>query len=88
MNKKELIKIFKALGNERRFLIFKHIINKKELSVSQIAELIQLSFKSVSRHLSVLTNANLLQVRQVNLNRFYSINPSIPKVILGLIRTN
>ena len=74
MSKKELVKIFKALGNERRFLILKYIFNNKELTVTQIRELINLSFKSSSRHLAVLINADLVKVRQINLNRFYSIN--------------
>ncbi|OGZ78507.1 MAG: hypothetical protein A2528_01670 [Candidatus Staskawiczbacteria bacterium RIFOXYD2_FULL_37_9] len=76
MNQKELIKIFKALGNERRFLILKYIFTNKELTVTQISELINLSFKSSSRHLAVLINADLVNARQVNLNRFYSINES------------
>jgi ArsR family transcriptional regulator, arsenate/arsenite/antimonite-responsive transcriptional repressor len=79
MNNKELAKIFKAMGNERRFLILKHLTQKKELSVGQIAELIKLSFKSVSRHLSMLTAAGLIDCRQVNLNRFYFINPNLSK---------
>ena len=74
MTNKELVKIFKAMGNERRFLIMKNLVQRKELTVSQIAEHIKLSFKSASRHLMVLANADLVQVRQVNLNRFYSIN--------------
>ena len=87
MNNKELVKIFKALGNERRFLILKHLFVKKELTVGKISELINLSFKSSSRHLSVLINADLVKVRQVNLNRFYSINESgFPKQLLELLR--
>ena len=62
MSNKELIKIFKALGNERRFLILKYLSQRKELNVSQISELIKLSFKSVSRHLSVLINADLVLI--------------------------
>lgn len=76
MSNKELVRIFKALGNERRFLILKYIFSNKELTVSKISELINLSFKSTSRHLVVLINADLVKVRQVNLNRFYSINES------------
>ena len=87
MNNRELVKIFKAAGNERRFLILKHLISKKELTVGQIAKLIHLSFKSVSRHLSVLLNADLVKVRQVNLNRFYSIDDSgFPDKLLQLFR--
>ena len=70
----EIIKIFRALGNERRFLIIKHILDQEELTVSQISELINLSFKSTSRHLLVLKNANLVVSRQTDLNNFYSIN--------------
>ena len=74
MKRIEIIKIFKALGNERRFFIVKHILVRKELTVSQISGLINLSFKSTSRHLLILKNANLLSSRQTDLNNFYSIN--------------
>jgi len=87
MNNKELVKIFKALGNERRFLILKHLLSKKELTVGRISESINLSFKSSSRHLSVLINADLVKVRQANVNRFYSINNSgFPKQLLDLLK--
>lgn len=86
MNRSETIKIFKALGNERRFLILKYIIKKKELTVSQISELIHLSFKSTSRHLSVLKNANLVISRQIDLNNFYSINNEYVKDFIKFLR--
>lgn len=87
MKNKELVKVFKAMGNERRFLILKHLLEKKELSVGQIAELINLSFKSVSRHLTVLASANLVECRQANLNRFYFINPDLPKQFLNFLQS-
>ncbi|OGZ74035.1 MAG: hypothetical protein A2908_02140 [Candidatus Staskawiczbacteria bacterium RIFCSPLOWO2_01_FULL_38_12b] len=74
MNDENLVKIFKAVSNERRFLILKHLFRSKELTVGQISELIHLSFKSTSRHLAVLLNAKLVNVKQLDLNRFYSIN--------------
>ncbi len=86
MNNKNLVKIFKAMGNERRFLILKYLLRKKELTVGQISELIELSFKSVSRHLAVLLNANLVEVRQVNINRFYSINSSLSKHFIDFLK--
>ena len=85
MNNRELIKIFIAMGNERRFFILKHLLNKKELSVGQIAELINLSFKSVSSHLAVLYGAELIDVRQSGLNRFYSIKTGISKDIVKFL---
>ncbi|OGZ66038.1 MAG: hypothetical protein A3C58_00550 [Candidatus Staskawiczbacteria bacterium RIFCSPHIGHO2_02_FULL_34_10] len=74
MNNKAVAQIFKAMGNERRLLILKHLFSKKELTVGEISKLIELSFKSVSRHLTVLSNANLVTVKQINLNRYYSLN--------------
>lgn len=79
MSNKELVKICKAIGNERRLLILKHLFSKKTLTVGQISELIHLSFKSVSRHLSVLSNANLVEIRKINLNHIYSINTKSAK---------
>ena len=81
MNDKELVKIFKAMGNDRRFAILKYLTQKKELSVGKISELINLSFKSVSRHLSVLYGAGLIECRQSNTNRFYFINPDLSRDI-------
>ncbi len=87
MKRNEIIKIFKALGNERRFLIVKHILAQKELTVSKISELIHLSFKSTSRHLLVLKNANLVVSRQTDLNNFYSLNREYVKDFLKFIQT-
>lgn len=88
MSDKEIVKILKALGNERRFLIIKYLFARKELTVGQISALIKLSFKSTSRHLAVLSNADLVQVKQSNLNRFYSINSTLPKKFMELIKSN
>jgi len=86
MTNKGMIKIFKAMGNERRFLILKHLLNKKELTVTQIAESINLSFKSTSRHLAVLLDADMIQYRQVNLNRYFSISPDLPKQFIEFLK--
>ena len=74
MNNRELVKVFKAMGNERRFLILRHLFNKKELSVGEITKLLGLSFRSVSKHLVVLKAANVVRWKQVNLNRIYSLD--------------
>lgn len=80
MSDENLVRIFKAVSNHRRFLILKHLFRVKELTVGQVSESIHLSFKSTSRHLAVLLNVKLVNVRQLDLNRFYSINnPNFPK---------
>lgn len=81
----KLSKIFKALGNERRLYILKHLLAKRELTVSQISELINLSFKSVSKHLLILENANLVKSKQIGLNKLYSINREGTKDIINII---
>ena len=87
MENKKLIKALKAISNERRFLILKHLSGTKELSVGHISELMDLSFRSVSKHLSVLFNADLVSCRQASLNRYYSINiEGFPKELLLLFK--
>ena len=76
MKNKELSKVFKALGNERRLLILTILSKNKELTVGQISEFIHLSFKATSKHLLILSNARLVGTRQVSLNRLYSLNNS------------
>jgi predicted transcriptional regulator len=88
MNQKELVKIFRAMGNDRRFAILKYLTINKDLTVTKISEFIKLSFKSTSRHLSILLGAGLIEYKQVNLNRFYFLRSDLPKSIDGLIRTN
>lgn len=80
MEDKELIKILKAVANENRFTILKCLQKDKELSVGDLAEIMDLPFRSVSRDLSVLRNVGLVQSRNSYSNRIYSINiPNFPK---------
>jgi len=84
---KKLIKALKAISNERRFLILKILSKNKEVSVGNLSEMIELSFRSVSKHLLVLHNADLIKCRQVSLNRYYSINAeTFPKELLALFK--
>ncbi len=83
-----MVKVLKAIANERRFSILQNLFKAKELSVGQISELIELSFKSTSGHLTVLTNADLVESRQVSLNKFYSIKySSFPKKCISFFRS-
>ncbi|MFA5876959.1 MAG: metalloregulator ArsR/SmtB family transcription factor [Candidatus Paceibacterota bacterium] len=80
MNEKELEKIFKAFANRRRLLIVKFLKKHKEASVGEVAREIKLSFKSTSRHLSVLAGAGILDREQKSIHMYYSITPTIPEV--------
>jgi len=70
---KEYEKIFKALANSRRLQIIKYLKFKKKATVTDISEHIRLSFKSTSRHLSILYSSGVVDREQKNLSVFYSL---------------
>jgi len=76
MEDKVAIKILKAVANENRFVILKCLQKDKELSVGDLAEIMNMPFRSVSRDLSVLRSVGLVQSRNSFSNRIYSINTS------------
>jgi len=81
-------KILKALANKRRLKIVKFLGKNKKATVTVIANYLKLSFKSTSRHLSVLKSAGIIDSEQVALMNFYYIvapMPVIVKTILVLI---
>ena len=68
------VKILRAVANENRFAILKHLSKDKELSVGDLAELTNLPFRSVSGDFSVLRSAGLVQSKNHYSERLYSIN--------------
>lgn len=85
MNIKEYEKVFKLFGNKRRLGIIVYLLNKKEATVNEIATKIKLSFKATSKHLILLSNADILDYEQRNLLVFYRISKSLPKNIKTII---
>jgi DNA-binding transcriptional ArsR family regulator len=82
---KELERVLKALANRRRVAIVRYLKARTEASVGDIAEEIRLSFKSTSRHLSVLMGAGIFDREQRGLNMFYRIAPDLPSVASRII---
>ena len=76
---KDIERQLKALANRRRLAIIKFLKKSGKASVSNIAKEIKLSFKSTSRHLAVLSAADLVEREQVNLNVFYFLALSIAR---------
>jgi len=60
MDNKELAKIFKAIGSENRVVMLKHLYKSKELSVGDLAEAVNLPFRSVSKDLAILRSAEFV----------------------------
>jgi len=71
----ELEKILKAVANRRRLAILNQLMNRKEMPVNTIARQIKLSFRSTSKHLSILYVSGLLDREQRSVLMFYSLNP-------------
>lgn len=77
MNMKKLERTLKALANGRRLNILKYLKKEKEMSVGDISDKINLSFKSTSKHLSILFSADIVEKEQINLQVFYRISENL-----------
>lgn len=85
VNEKQLEKILKALANRRRIMILKFIKKSGRASVGEIASAIKLSFKATSKHLIILSNADILEKEQISLAMYYFLpkdnNPIVSKLL-------
>ena len=67
-------KLLKALANRRRLAIVKKLSRTKMMNVGEIASDIRLSLKATSRHLSILSHADILEYKQIGLNKYYFLS--------------
>jgi len=73
MKEQELEKQLKVLANRRRLAILKYLKAHREAPVAEIAEEINLSFKSTSKHLTILAAADIIEREQRSLQMFYRL---------------
>ncbi len=71
MQERELEKVLKALANKRRVLILKYLKRSGRATVGEISDAIKLSFKATSKHLMILSNADIVDKEQESLNMNY-----------------
>jgi len=83
---KKFERIHKAVANRRRLAILAHLKKEKEVSVGKIATHIKLSFKSTSRHLSVLLSADLVERNQRGVEMFYRLSAAMHPIVLETLR--
>lgn len=69
------ITIFSALAEPTRFSIYEMLANRGQLSASDIFKKFEVSNPSISQHLKVLREAELVQVEKRAQQRLYQINP-------------
>jgi len=76
-NIKEFERRIKAVANGRRLKILKYLKTGKKISVGDIADLINLSIKSTSRHLQVLFSSNIVERDQRSVEVYYWLSDSL-----------
>lgn len=64
---------FEMLKDTQRQEIVINLVKNKELSVSELVDLSQLSMPAVSHHLKLLTQAGLVVSRKVGTKRYYQL---------------
>ncbi|MGL5286669.1 transcriptional regulator, ArsR family [Aeromonas sp. RU39B] len=72
-NAGQAVALLKALANERRLFILCNLLNR-ELSVSELNEVVGLSQSALSQHLAVLRRDGLVATRKQAQTVYYSLN--------------
>lgn len=78
--------IFKALNDETRRQILE-LLREKDLSAGEIAEHFQISKPSISHHLEILKNADLISQKKKGQFIIYSLNTTVFEEVLSWILT-
>ena len=86
---RQIIKIFKALSDSNRLRIIK-MLEVRPLCVCEITEVLQLANSTVSKHLSILREADLIldekEGKWVNYSLNTNLADDIKKKILALLK--
>jgi len=69
-----LLQVFKALGNKRRFEIIELLLEKKELSLEEIAKQLKIPKNTCCRNLKVLEKVHLINSKIRKGNAYYFLN--------------
>ncbi len=83
---KNLEKILRVFANARRLAILQLLKHDGAMKVSAIAEEINLSFKSTSRHLNLLFAANLVVRDQHRLEMHYRLAPAALPLVKAVLQ--
>ena len=75
-------KVFKALSDETRREILK-LLNKQDLSAGEISNHFDMSKPSISKHLDILRDAELISSEKKGQFVIYSINTTVIQEVLG-----
>lgn len=71
----------KALADGGRMRVVAALLNHDELCVCQIVEMLQLTTATVSRHMSILQNARLVNSRKTGKWVYYRLDEAFPATL-------
>ncbi len=81
---KRMAAMFKVLSDVTRYRIFRILVEQPKLSVSTIAQILNISLPLASQHLKILVHANLIQKIRDGKKVFPTIeqsNPFVPAIL-------
>jgi ArsR family transcriptional regulator, lead/cadmium/zinc/bismuth-responsive transcriptional repressor len=74
MQTKHLAKVFKALSDDTRIIIVRHVAKEKEIACQELMKRFPLSQPTMSHHFNKLVNAGILNNRRDGVLWFYTLN--------------
>ncbi len=81
---KHMAATFKVLSDVNRYWIFRILVEQPKLTVSTIAEILNISLPLASQHIKILVQANLIQKQREGKKVFPKIaqdNPFVPAIL-------
>lgn len=87
MNKEEAGKLFKALGDKSRLKIVKILYHNDEICACKLLEAVNCNQSTLSHHMRVLVDSNLLYARKEGKWVRYSCNKQLVDSLMNFIKT-
>lgn len=77
MDEKQFMRVAKALADPQRFEMYATISGSKEISCGAIAELFPIQQSTVSHHLKVLVDADIVSARREGQHSYFTSRPKV-----------
>lgn len=82
---RDLVQLFKLLADETRVRILHYLMQRDELNVRTLCELLHQSQPAVSHHLALMRVAGLIECRRDGKHNFYHLVPKRAQQYLDLL---
>ena len=80
------LQIMKSLADGNRLRVVTALMENEELCVCEITEMLQIAMATVSRHMSILTNAGIVESRKDGRWVYFKLSGSFPKLLRQWLR--